>query len=249
MPERKGVRNSTVTIKVEMVEQKILLTTIATPKGRTNADLADRVKTMLGPIVNAMDLPRIHVMAEGTRVLLHGDVANETDASVLEEVVKSLPEVTSVESHLHVGLLPGDTRPSDAADDNQSEMMGALLGAAEAIGITGGPARSAVWGTLSAILEQIPPNERRHVISHFPDDVAVFAKPRQHFGDENLHWKTELALDVAASLRGGIDLPSAEVLVPLVIGVLRRFVPEEDRDVQATLHTALKDLWRVSVTP
>jgi hypothetical protein len=63
MFERKGIHNSTVTIKVELVEKKILLTTIVPPRGRTNADLADRVKSVLGPIVHAMDLPRIHVMA------------------------------------------------------------------------------------------------------------------------------------------------------------------------------------------
>ena len=128
-------------------------------------------------------------------------------------------------------------------------MLDALFDAAAAIGINGGPARSAINGTLSAILEQIPPNERRHVLNHFPTDVVLLAKPRHHFGDENLHWKTELALDAAASLRGGIDLPTAEVFVPLVIGIIRQFVPEEDHDVVATLKSALKHLWQLSETP
>ena len=75
------------------------------------------------------------------------------------------------------------------------------------------------------------------------------SRPQFHFGDENIHWKTELELDVSASLRGGFDLPSAEVLVPLIIGVIRRFVPEEDHDIIATLHNALKDLWQISQSP
>ncbi len=235
-------------ITMELVEQRILFTTIGKPQVPTDADLADIVRSRLGPIVKTMDLPRIHIMAEGARILLHGDVATETDAALIEEVVKSFAHVESVESHLHIGLLPGDTRPS-SAPPIQSKMMEALFGAAAAIGITEGPSRSAVKGTLSAILEQIPPNERHHLLAHFPSDVVLLVKPRQQFGDENLHWKTELALDAAASLRGGIDLASAEVLVPLIIGVIRRFVPEEDHDVIATLQSALKDLWRVSETP
>ena len=237
-----------VFVTVELIEQKVRFTTVATPLGPTNADLADIVRTRLGPIVKSMDLPRIHIMAEGSRILLHGDVATEVDASFLEEIVKSLPGVRSVESHLHIGLLSSDTRPSQAPTIH-SHMMEALLTAAASIGIFDGPAISAVQGTLSAILEQIPPNQRHHLLAHFPNDVVLFAIPRQHFGDENLHWKSELALDAAASLRGGIDLPSAEVLVPLIIGVIRRFVPEEDHDVIATLKSALKDLWRVSETP
>ncbi len=257
MITRKTAQNATVAVTVEKIEQRITLTTIGAsgPLAKairggtaTDADIADRIRSRLGPIVKAMDLPRIHIMAEGTRILLHGDVATEADALVIEQVVKSWTEVDSVESHLHIGLLPSDTRPSDASAI-QSEMMEALLGTAEALGMTGGPARSAVKGTLSAILEQIPPNERTHVFAHFPHDVVLFAKPRQHFGDENLHWKTELALDAAASLRGGIDLPTAEVLVPLIIGVIRHFVPEEDQDVCSTLQSALEDLWRTSETP
>jgi BON domain len=240
-----------VTVTVELMEQRIRVTTIGRPLGPTNADLADIVRSRLGPIIKTMDLPRIHIMAEGSRILLHGDVATEKDASLIEGIVKAIHGVTSVESHLHVGLLPGDTRPSVTSNTPSapSKMMDALFDAATAIGITEGPARSAVKGTLSAILEQIPPNERHHVLNHFPADVVLFVKPRQHFGDENLHWKTELALDAAASLRGGIDLPTAQVLVPLIIGVIREFVPEEDHDVVATLKSALKELWQLSQTP
>jgi uncharacterized protein (DUF2267 family) len=240
-------------VTVELIEQRVRFTTIGKPP-KANADLADTVHSRLGSIIKTMDLPRIHIMAEGTRILLHGDVATEQDASLIEGIVKSFDNVDSVESHLHVGLLPSDTRPSkghsaEASLSNQSDMMKGFFENAAAIGLTEGPAQSAIKGTLTAILEQIPPNERQHVIAHFPTDVARFVKPRHHFGDENIHWKTELELDAAASLRGGFDLPTAEVLVPLIIGVIRRYVPEEDHDVVATLHTALKELWQISETP
>ncbi len=235
-------------ITVQLIEQRIRFTTVASPLKPANADLADIVRSRLGPIVKTMDLPRIHIMAEGSRILLHGDVATEIDASLIEGIVKSFDGVDAIESHLHIGLLPSDTRPSQAPT-LPSKMMEALFGAAAAIGITEGSALSAIKGTMSAILEQIPPSERHHLLAHFPSDVVLLVKPRQQFGANDLHWKTELALDIAASLRGGIDLPSAEVLVPLLIGVLRDFVPEEDHDVVATLKSALKDLWLIAETP
>lgn len=75
--------------------------------------LADRIRSMLGPIEKRLDLPRIHVMVEKHVALLHGDVTTEAEAGELVAVVERVPGVTGVESHLHVGLLPGDTRPSE----------------------------------------------------------------------------------------------------------------------------------------
>ncbi len=213
-------------------------------------DLADRVRTELGPLVKELDLPRIHVMAEGTVVLLHGDVGSVAEAERIEDAVARLPGVSVVESHLHVGLLPGDSRPSDGhAHPERSEMLGALMATAESIGISGAPAAAAVRGTLNAVLNQIPQNERTQLEGHFPKDVRAFARARRLIGEDARHWKTELALDAASSLRGGISIEDAEVLVPAVIGVVRRFVPEEDADVEATLHRRIRELWDMSVDP
>ncbi len=207
-----------------------------------DADLADVVRTTLGPLIKRLDLPRIHVMAEGHRVLLHGDVMTESDAHLIASAVEQLPGVESVESHLHVGLVPGDTRPSEGAHA-PSEMMTALLQTAESIGLQGPPAKAAAWGALSAILEQVPQPELHHVFSHLPTDVNDFVRPRRRYGDEGLHWQTELQLDAATALRGGITIDEANLLIPLVIRVLKKFVPEEARDIQATLHAQLKQLW------
>lgn len=75
--------------------------------------LADRIRSSLGPIEKRLDLPRIHVMVEKHVALLHGDVATDADADELIAAVERVPGVARVESHLHVGLLPGDTRPSE----------------------------------------------------------------------------------------------------------------------------------------
>ena len=232
-------------IRRTVITETFALSTVQSVGEPENADLADQVRTRVGPLIRRLNLPRIHVMAEGKRVLLHGDVGTEADAAAIEAEVAGLDVVESVESHLHIGLIPGDSRPSDFSTP-ASAMMTQLLQAAEAIGISGEPARAAVWGALTAVLEQIPPDERRHVLDHFPLDVSAFVKPRRRFGDENIHWQSELELEAAAALRGGISLDDAEMLVPEVIGLLRKFVPEEDRDVQATLHAHLRELWQRS---
>lgn len=75
--------------------------------------LADRIRSSLGPIEKRLDLPRIHVMVEKHVALLHGDVATAADAEELVASVQRVPGVAGVESYLHVGLIPGDTRPSE----------------------------------------------------------------------------------------------------------------------------------------
>ena len=81
--------------------------------------LADRVRSVLGPLEHRLDIPRVHVMAEGHNVLLHGDVASEEQVETLVEVVGQIPGVQGVKSHLHVGLFPGDTRPSEGESTRQ----------------------------------------------------------------------------------------------------------------------------------
>jgi uncharacterized protein (DUF2267 family) len=209
----------------------------------TDQDLADQVRTALGPIVKALDLPRIHVMAEGLYVLLHGEVGTESDAVAIEDVVLNLPGVIGVESHLHVGLIAGDTRPSEGKP-GPSEMMSALMHAADNLGIEGVTAKAAaVRAAMTVLFDEIPPGERQHVIGHLPVDVVAFVKPRRHIGEERLHWRRPITLAAAISLRGGIKLDTAMMLVPKIIKVIRTFVPEEDADVQATLSEHLREFW------
>jgi osmotically-inducible protein OsmY len=75
--------------------------------------LTDRVRSMLGPLEKRLDLPHIHVMAEDHAVLLHGEVASKSDADEIERAVRQTAGVERVESYLHVGLIRGDTRPSE----------------------------------------------------------------------------------------------------------------------------------------
>jgi hypothetical protein len=74
--------------------------------------LADRVRSMLGPVEKRLDLPRVHVMVDHHVVVLHGDVGSRADAVTIERATAAVPGVMGVRSCLHVGLLPGDSRPS-----------------------------------------------------------------------------------------------------------------------------------------
>ena len=217
-------------------------------KQREGSELADYVRTVIGPLVKELDLPRIHSMAEGGTILLHGVVSSEADAQRIEECVAAIPGVDSVQSHLHVGLLSGDHRPSYGSPE-QSPMYAALMGCGESIGIVGPAGAMAAQGTLSAVIEQIPIDERAHVIAHLPADVVALLTPRRVIGSATTRWKTELALDADAALRSGVTVDDAAILVPEVIGVLRRFVPEEDADVQKTLKHHLRELWEQSIVP
>ena len=214
---------------------------IVPPRHIEGLDLADRVRSALGPLVKTLDLPRIHVMAEGDRILLHGDVATDDDAERIEAALASVADVGEIESHLHVGLIPGDTRPSGAHADD-SEMYAALLRVAKKANLRATPARVAITGALLSVLDMIPSGERTHVVAHFPADVKQLVTAR-HRRKSRVDAHTSVQLEVVAALRGGTSLEKAHIMVPGVISVIRTFVPEEDQDVQATLTHHLRTYW------
>ncbi len=77
--------------------------------------LADRVRSTLGPLEHRLDIPRVHVMADGHDVILHGDVGSEEQLRAVLDATGAIPGVEHVRSHLRVGFVPGDTRPSAGA--------------------------------------------------------------------------------------------------------------------------------------
>jgi len=77
--------------------------------------LADRVRSTLGPLEHRLDIPRVHVIADGHDIVLHGDVDSVEQVWALLGATGQIPGVGRVKSRLHVGLVPGDTRPSAGA--------------------------------------------------------------------------------------------------------------------------------------
>lgn len=79
----------------------------------TDDVLADRIRSSLGTLEKRLDLPRIHVTVENHVAVLHGEVASEADVEELVAAAGRVSGVAGVDSHLHVGLTRGDTRPSE----------------------------------------------------------------------------------------------------------------------------------------
>jgi hypothetical protein len=75
--------------------------------------LVDRIRSSIGPVEKRLDLPHIHVMVEDHVAIIHGEVDDDSDVRELEHAIMNVSGVRGVESHLHVGLVAGDTRPSE----------------------------------------------------------------------------------------------------------------------------------------
>jgi osmotically-inducible protein OsmY len=74
--------------------------------------LAQRIRSTLGPVQKRLDIPHVHVVVCDHIASLHGVVDRSEDAHTIQQTVLHVPGVNEVISHLHVGLRPGDTRPS-----------------------------------------------------------------------------------------------------------------------------------------
>jgi BON domain len=186
-----------------------------------NADLADRIRTALGPILTNLDLPRLHVMAEQHHVLLHGEVSTAEQERLIVGLIEEIPGVHTIESHLHIGLLPGDTQPSDG-HRGPSEMSHELLLAATQIGLEGSPARCAISAAVRCIFEELGVDSQESLRQLLPLDVARFTQPNIRLGNPNAQFSQTLSLSNMVAFRGGLTFAHARTFVPLVIEILRK---------------------------
>jgi len=206
--------------------------------------LADRIRSSLGPLEKRLDLPRVHVMVEDHVAIVHGEVPGEHDASAVEHAIMRISGVIGVESHLHRGLVPGDTRPSGGADAQPpSDALRMLLDAARDSG-AGPDASAAVHAVLCGFTDRIPDGERGQLFAHLPADVRALTGPRRH-GERPSRVKTLPQL-VAAVNAQGVSSESAYGITVAVVGALRALVPEEERDVAAVLPAELRELWQAA---
>jgi len=209
--------------------------------------LADRVRSALGPLEHSLDIPRVHVMAEGHDVLVHGDVASDEQAATLVEAVRRIPGVQGVESHLHVGLFPGDTRPSEGAEHHAaSRALTAVLAAAHGGGALPGSERSAARAVLSTFAAQLPRGERRHFLLHLPEDLRMLGEEPRPRGAGHPHVR-RLEDFVSAVGLPPAEREQQEDIIESVLGAVREFVPEEALDVAAVLAPELRQLWKTAI--
>lgn len=212
--------------------------------------LADRIRSTLGGVEKRLDVPHVHVMVEDHVALLHGEVPTGADKTNIEWTVLDTPGVCGIESYLHVGLLPGSTRPSDGraqAAEAPSPAMRELLAAARDSGATEAHARAAVRAVLATFAERIPKDERNQLLAHLPSDVRELASEPRREGDAVTRLRTVAELVAAVAARDGMSPERAQAITESVLAHLRRLVPEEVEDVAAVLPEELRQLWTRAV--
>jgi uncharacterized protein (DUF2267 family) len=208
--------------------------------------LADRVRSSIGRLEARLDIPHVHVSVYDAVAVLHGVVGSDADAAEIEQAVAAVSGVVGVESFLHVGLLAGDTRPSEGARHPAvSEARTRLVGAAVEAGVDELHAPAAVRAVLSVFAERLPAGERAHLAAHLPDDVLQLLSPPRRHGTtaERLRTVPELVAEVATMAPGDIPPEQRGPAVEAVLHTLRRMVPEEARDVAAVLPHDLREVW------
>ena len=203
----------------------------------SDAVLAQRIRSSLGPVEKRLDLPRLHVSVCNRNVVLHGVAATPREAQQLEDAVRAVPGVRGVESRLHLGLIPADTRPSEGRVPADSDMRVDLLAAAGELGL----GLEHVATVLTVFLHRLPPGERAHVLAHLPADVRALIAP--HAPARGRRITDEASLRTAVVDNGPVPEQRADHLIRSVLGVLRERVPEEATDISAVLPTGLKHLW------
>lgn len=205
--------------------------------------LADRVRSELGPVVHALDVPHVHVMVHDHVVTLHGDTTTEQEAAEICRAVLAVTGVRGVRSHLHVGLLPSDTRPSTgrAQQPPPSTALERLVQATGEAGATSGQL-FILRSVLGTFLERLPAGERSHVLAHLPEDVRHVAIPPRTWGATRIGTTAEVVAEVIAT-DPSLDERTAHDVVAAVLAVVADLVPEERDDVAAVLPGELKELW------
>jgi uncharacterized protein (DUF2267 family) len=203
--------------------------------------LADRVRSTLGPVEKALDLPRVHVLVEQRVARLDGDVARASDADRIERAVRAVSGIADVDSHLHIGLVGGDTRPSEAPGPAPSEQHRRLRAAASAAGAVDDDV--AVRAVVRGFLARLPEGERAHVWTHIPQDLRDLVMPPLSLDHPVHEARTLEQFCGAVADSAPQDRDRLDAIVPAVLSELRTSIPEEASDVAATLPPELRDAW------
>ncbi|HEU5301030.1 MAG TPA: DUF2267 domain-containing protein [Acidimicrobiia bacterium] len=205
--------------------------------------LADRVRSMLGPVERRLDVPHVHVQVSDGIATLHGFVSSTVDAHELEFTTHRVPGIRGVTSYLHIGLRPSDTRPSQGrAVEQHSNAHETLVRAARDACVPAGTEERGVRAVLGAFLERVPIDERQQVLGHLPADARALAElPRRH-GETRL--RTIDAFNDEIAHAAGVDGLVADALCFTVLGAMRALVPEEVVDVEAVLPAGLRAAWK-----
>ncbi|MFZ4515299.1 MAG: DUF2267 domain-containing protein, partial [Acidimicrobiia bacterium] len=125
-----------------------------------------------------------------------------------------------------------------------SHQLRELLDAARNAGAPPTGTWLAVRAVLSTFADRIPDDERQHVFSHLPADVVGLAAVPHRRGEAKPRTVPQLIGTV--QVVSGLPLSDATRVTEAVIGTLRTLVPDETRDVAATLPAELRRLWKTA---
>ena len=207
--------------------------------------LADRVRSSIGPLLKKLDLPHVNVLVNERVATLHGDVGRVQDGDKIEHAVMAVSGIDGVISHLHVGLIEGDTRPSTGRSAVQppSPALQALLDTAISSGAS--EPRIAVHAVLCRFLDRIPDDERDHVLGHLPEDVRNLVGPRHKGATTSGPARIRTMKELVDAVRDeeAIAPQFAEELTRRVVAVLHSIVADEADDVASVLPAELRELW------
>jgi hypothetical protein len=207
--------------------------------------LADRVRSSIGPLLKKLDLPHVNVMVNERVATLHGDVGRVQDGQKIEHAVMTVSGIDGVVSHLHVGLIEGDTRPSAGRSEPPppSPALQSLLDAAIASGAS--EPRIAVHAVLCRFLDRIPDDERDHVLGHLPADVRNLVGPHRKRATTAGPARIRTMKELVEAVRDeeAIAPQFAEELTRRVVSMLHSLVTDEADDVAAVLPSELRELW------
>lgn len=208
-----------------------------------DAVLAQRVRSALGPVEKRLDVPRARVTVEDGEVTLRGVVGTDHEARSLAAATAAIVGVRAVHDRLHVGMGPGDTRPSEGrAVVRTSEAWQQLVGAARGTGLDDEDADRVTRAVLATFSQCLPAGERDHVMSHLPADVRQRVEAPLEVGSLGRP-RTVGGFDRAVAERAQMIRGEAGLATRAVIDALRTLVPEELSDVEAVLPRDLKALW------
>ncbi len=211
--------------------------------------LADRIRSALGPVQKRLDVPRAHVMVTDHVAILHAEVGTIAEALGLAGAAGAVPGVMAVRCQLHVGLLPGQGRPSQGRLGRRapSQPLRRLLDAAALAGAGADRAPTAVRAVVEAFAACLPARERYRLLAGLPADLRRLTAPRHP-----CRWTDQPAdlVTCVAHTSGLGDLVRAERVTVAVLDALGGVLPPVDAArVGPALPPGLRPLWYLAFPP
>lgn len=206
--------------------------------------LADRVRSELGPVLKRLDQPRVHVLASQGVVTLHGDVTDAPAKVAIEAAARHVVGVTSLHSHLSIGLQAGEMTPSAGHLHERSPLLRQLEHAARSCGyLTDTEGRYVLRAVLGVFSARLPDPQRRRFLDHLPDDVRRLALPAHWLTADVRTIASEHDLAQTAAVAMHADRSHADRLLHHVLPVVRDHAPEDAETIAESLSPELRAMW------